>query len=579
MKYQTQIEAAFKRLGFKPRTGQLEAVDKILLEFVDNQMQNVVLCSPTGTGKSIIAAAVAETLTAIRGGRDDAIKSSISLTATNVLSAQYDSTFHGLGDTGKYIMLKGASNYDCSALTTVEEPVMADACAWWTMIQAGSEFEHILAKHCNSCEFMDIKRRKNTTRHLTTNYSYFFIDRMYTGKFEDRDLIIWDEAHLINDLFSEHNAIFFSQKRMLAFKKEIAETIHLTDIEIAKTINAIAADCAKVGKINEKNYHAYLNALQTVYKYAKEAGVAGAETALRSGKMSLYSKLSRFSKKFEGLGCKIDDLNKYEYPHVFEYKEDEASVSVKPVFVGEMIHALQAGPNNLFMSATITDSFITKTMTLDPTKTVFIKLPPVFPKENKQIIFFDTLSLSYQTLQNPEVVKQLRKNVAKIVEHHVDMGERGIVLTPSFKLQSEITAELRARPNAKKYKLFEQKQGEKLADTLAAFKAYTGGPAVLISPSIFEGVDLPGDLSRFQVMVKAPFPSLGDKRIKFILDHHPDLYSLTTIMKCIQGAGRSIRSKDDFAVTYVLDKNMERLWTSKANVWTDEFSTKYSKFL
>jgi Rad3-related DNA helicase len=579
MKYEQQIADAFKRLGFKPREGQMDAVNQILLAFVDEKMVNVILNASTGTGKSIIGAATAEALTALRGGHDGAIKSSISLTATNVLAKQYDTTFHGLGDRGKYIMLKGAGNYGCSALSTPSEEVAADACAWWTMVQSGSEFEDIMAKHCNKCEFLDIKRKKNLTRHLTTNYSYFFIDRMYTGKFEDRDLLIWDEAHLINDLFSEHNAIFFSQKRMLAIQKEIAETVHLTDVEVAKTISAIAADCAKVGKINEKNYKTYLNALVAVYSYAKEQGTILSDRALRSGHMSQYSKLSRFTKKFEGLLCKIDDLYKYDYPHVFEYKEEEQAVSVKPVFVGTMIEALQAASHNLFMSATVSEAFITKTMTLDKEKTKFIKLDPTFPKENKEIVFFDTMSLGYQSLQQPEVVKQLRKNVAKIVKHHIDQGERGIVLTPSFKLQNEIVAELTSASWAKSYKLFEQRQGEKLEHTLTAFKAYKGGPALLISPSIFEGVDLPGDMSRFQVMVKAPFPSLGDKRIKFILDHHPDLYNTITIMKAVQGAGRSVRSSSDHAVTYCLDQNLARLWSSPLNVWKNEFNTRFTKFL
>ena len=96
---------------------------------------------------------------------------------------------------------------------------------------------------------------------------------------------------------------------------------------------------------------------------------------------------------------------------------------------------------------------------------------------------------------------------------------------------------------------------------------------------MYEGIDLSGDLSRFQVMVKAPFPSLGDKRIKFIADTHSEMYSIMTIMKIVQGAGRSVRSEDDYAVTYILDKNAERLFGSKENLWKDEFNLRYTKFI
>jgi Rad3-related DNA helicase len=129
-------------------------------------------------------------------------------------------------------------------------------------------------------------------------------------------------------------------------------------------------------------------------------------------------------------------------------------------------------------------------------------------------------------------------------------------------------------------KLFEHIQGTKLEATLTAFKEYKGElPAVLVSPSMFEGIDLPGDLSRFQILVKAPFPSLGDKRMKFILDHHPDLYNVITIMKMVQGAGRSVRSMEDHAVTYCLDLNGQRVFNSNANIWKNEFNLRFTKFL
>ena len=579
MKYLQHIEDAFKRLGFSPRPGQVEAVNKILEAFLDDKIENVILSAPTGTGKSLIGAVAAEALSAIKNHNTDAPKASISLVSTNVLSAQYGSTFAGLGDQGKYVMLKGANNYSCSVLSSADEQSSADACAWYTMVQGGSEFNSVINEHCNQCEYFNTKKKKNLSRHLTTNYSYFFVDRMYTGKFEHRDLLIWDEAHLVNDLFSEHNAIYFSEKRMLGMMKDISENVSISDIEIVKTIRQIAKDCTVKDKINENNYRAYLTALMKVYTYAAEAGKSMAENAMRSNRMAAYSKLSRFAKKYEGLNCKIDDLFKYEYEHVFDYKEEEASVSVKPIFVGAMMSALQCASHNLFMSATLSDTFLTTTLHLDPAKTKFIKLPSTFPKENKEIVFFDPLSLSYASLQNPATVKQLCKNAAKCVKKHVLEGDRGIVLTPSFKLQNDIVRELHSQDWYSKYKLFEHRQGEKLEHVLAAFKAYKGGPAVLISPSMYEGIDLSGDLSRFQVMVKAPYPSLGDKRMKFILDKHKELYELLTIQKLVQGAGRSVRSAEDFATTYMLDLNAQRLMTSKANIWADEFHFRFTKFI
>jgi Rad3-related DNA helicase len=576
MKYEKQILAAFERLKFTPRAGQVEAVNEVLVAFIDEKMVNVILNASTGTGKSIIGAVTADTLSALKNNLEQS-KSSISLTATNVLAKQYEGTFGGLKN--DFIMIKGANNYECSALSTEEQTETADACAWYTMVQHASEFQSILDSECAKCEYKHIKDKRNAARHLATNYSYYFIDRMYTGKFEDRDLIVWDEAHLVNDLFSEHNAIHFSQKGIQKMAQEIADMVQITDMSIIKTLKQLSTDVGVKGKINDTNYQAYLKALHSVYTYAKTRGSVMQEKALRSGNHGQFTKLSRFTKKYEGLGCKIDDFEKYGYAHVFEYKEEDKAVTVKPVFVGTMMEALECAAHNLFMSATISEAFITKTMNLDPKRTKFIKLDPTFPKENKEVVFFDPLSLNFTSLKDPATVAKLRKNAAKIVKHHIQDGERGIILTPSFKLTEEIVQELEPLVKAGKMRLFDHRQGEKLEHVLTAFKAYTGGPAVLISPAMFEGVDLPGDLSRFQILVKAPFPSLGDKRMKFILDHHPDLYNTITCMKMVQGAGRSVRSAEDFATTYVLDLNAQRIFNSNTNIWKDEFNLRFTKFL
>jgi Rad3-related DNA helicase len=169
--------------------------------------------------------------------------------------------------------------------------------------------------------------------------------------------------------------------------------------------------------------------------------------------------------------------------------------------------------------------------------------------------------------------------VSKVVQKHTAEGQRGIILTPSFKLQNEVVDELRPLVVKGLFKLFDQRQGEKLADTLTAFKAYKGGPAVLISPAMFEGIDLAGDFSRFQIMLKAPFPSLGDKRMKVILDRHPDIYNVLTVMKMVQGFGRSVRSEEDHATSYCLDLNGQRLFNGAHNIWKDEFSIRFTKFL
>ena len=77
--------------------------------------------------------------------------------------------------------------------------------------------------------------------------------------------------------------------------------------------------------------------------------------------------------------------------------------------------------------------------------------------------------------------------------------------------------------------------------------------AVLMGPSLLEGLDLKDDTSRFQIFFKVPYPSLGDPLIKAKMQTSNEWYDWKTCISIMQGVGRSVRSKDDWAVTYVLD--------------------------
>jgi Rad3-related DNA helicase len=78
-------------------------------------------------------------------------------------------------------------------------------------------------------------------------------------------------------------------------------------------------------------------------------------------------------------------------------------------------------------------------------------------------------------------------------------------------------------------------------------------PTVLISPSLHLGLDLKDDLSGFQVITKVPYPSLGDRWINEKRKCNEQWYKWQTALRLVQDYGRSARSKEDWATTYVLD--------------------------
>lgn len=577
MKYEPQILEAYERLGFKPRGRQVEDINTILTAFLDEGFKTVILSAPTGTGKSIIGAVVADTLHMITHP-DAHVGASFLLTPTNVLSEQYHKTFQEGRDPNdtRFRMIKGAANFECAALSTPAEPQTAEVCS--IRLFQKEQMDSMINTFCNGCEYQHQKRMRDRSRHLITNYAYYFIDRMYTNFLAKRTVCVFDEAHLINDLFTEHNAIYFSDSRLQKMAQEINEALSLGHTDIFKTIKRIKEDL-NAGKINEQSYMKYLELLATIYYDVKDAAETAAEREIRNPKK--YLQLQKLSKKYFGLGCKIGDLMEYSYPHAFEYKErdpkykdSEDEVSVKPIFVGDMFEQLINADYNLLMSATFSEQYARRTLTLENAK--HIRLAPTFPRENKKIVFYKPQNLNFNTLKEAKTVKQLQATCYEIVKHHTDKNERGIVLAPSFALSEGIAAALGAMNL--NTRIFEHRRGEKLVEVLDRFKRHKG-PAVLLTPSGFEGLDLAGDLSRYQIILKQPFGSLGEARMKHILNIYPDIYNLLSLMKIVQGAGRSVRGPDDWATTYCLDTNTQRVFTAKNNEWADEFSVSFTSVL
>lgn len=524
----------------------------VLEQFFDFNKRNVVLSADTGTGKSIIAAVIAKCFNYIEPEK----LAAFTLMQNNALVGQYADTF-GKYSEKEFYQIKGASNYPCPALQelTNDPNVNAESCVFEQLPEPAK------LKFCTKCSFRKSRSLRNETMNLITNYSYYFVSKMWSESLEDRPLTVFDEAHTINEVFCDHNAIFFSVERLDDYANEVTRDLGPHAEAEAKTFREIKS-MIKSGQVRESNYMDVCRKLLHAYKTLTEKYMEHAE-----GKsMENAVKIKSIGKKYFNLGCKIGDLIQYNYDHVFEYRgDDEQSVSIKPVFIGRMAETI-LGKRNLFMSATISDKYIIETLELDHKTVGFVKLPPVFPAEAKAIVFVGNRSLNYGLMNDSDVIADLANQCNMIVDAHAGQEEKGLILVPSFKVAEQMAQGIKSR----RARVFLHDRRTPLHNLLYDFKKCTK-PAVLISPSIYEGLDFAGDDSRYQIILKAPYPSLGEKRMKHIADKYGDIYRLMTLKKVIQGIGRSVRSEDDWAVTYVLDANVKKLFNSDLNVWEDQF--------
>ena len=98
--------------------------------------------------------------------------------------------------------------------------------------------------------------------------------------------------------------------------------------------------------------------------------------------------------------------------------------------------------------------------------------------------------------------------------------------------------------------------------TLIRFFEKDENPLVLVSPSMSEGVDLPYDKCRFQVIYKMPFPYLGDKQVNMRMKRDKKWYAYKTVMTLMQAYGRGMRAEDDSCYTYIIDSDINMLFKS-----------------
>src|SRR2546426_11140941 len=118
-------------------------------------------------------------------------------------------------------------------------------------------------------------------------------------------------------------------------------------------------------------------------------------------------------------------------------------------------------------------------------------------------------------------------------------AERGLLHAPSYAAGARLVRDLAARAPAHARRLIWVESTEAKARALDAHRA-SSVPTVLVSPSLRDGVDLPDDFLRFQIVTKMPFPDLGDPWTAARRGRGPPWYALGTA-KAPGQAGRRPR--------------------------------------
>jgi Rad3-related DNA helicase len=601
------------------RTSQKDVIEEIC-NALNSGYKYILLEAPTGFGKSAVGVTIAQTL-----------GSSYICTATKDLQTQYSHDFEFIRSA------KGKNNFPCLVkedfvrcnshrcgvcIGTKDEcvhtscdygPCMHDesmegsGCRYrtfvndYTVINPGTQNELVSLlkdkkeyyerqyldwlhlKNLNGniiswkpCEYYDQLNKALVANHSIFNYSNFLALLPSKNFLPSRNLLILDEAHLLETEIVKFRGISITRKRWKRYLNDFVLTDHgynLDDwleflIRLEKKVLHLIGQDSIAESLAVERKAKYNFSIDSKKNQTNRNRIISASTLFEddeaiSSRVSAYSSINNIGEELlieiiqdiERLTRVINNIlsnpknwivsevhkENYEVLRV-DLKPLEPSAFCKPV--------LEKCSKNLIMSATILneETFCKNIgLSVKHDRIKFIKVDSDFPVEHRPVVPLNVEYLNFDNLNSAEVQKKISRAIDNIM--YIHKNDKGIIHTTSYDQLNFIMENL-SKENVRRLLVTDP---EVQRDEVIKQHVESNHPSVLISPSLHTGLDLRDDLSRFQVITKVPYPNIMDRWIYAKRKGNADWYYWQTALKLIQAYGRSVRSKDDWAKTYVLD--------------------------
>ena len=283
---------------------------------------------------------------------------------------------------------------------------------------------------------------------------------------------------------------------------------------------------------------------------------------------SEFVALAKQHEMLEGHTAKVEKfIQLYDEENwIFNMVESEGKsmrkLEFKPIDVSAYAEQMlfKSGKKVLLMSATILNQEgFCQMLGIPKDDCAFISIPSPFPSENHPIFAYPIAKMTAGSIDQD--LPKLAHAVSEILKQHPN--DKGVIHCHTYRIAKFL------KDNVKSNRLLihgSEDRVQKLQEHISSTR-----PTVLLSPSMQEGVDLKDDLSRFQIICKVPYPYLGDKIVKKRMHRWPWWYPLQTAKTIVQSVGRSVRSFNDHAVSYILDADWNRFYDKNSNIFPEGF--------
>ena len=528
--------------GHYPRNSQIKLINKINWA-IGEGYKYIILEAGTGIGKSAIATTLA-----------NMYEDSYILTMTKQLQEQY------LDDFGDMLVeIKGRGNYKCNYKGNCDFCIKA---------------EYNLRK-CSDCEYNQSFKKAVEAKNVITNYDYLYYAGVANPLLDSRELLILDEAHNLerkmlmlssSELNREYistkfgidifEPLMYGTKSINELKRNPDYWIELCDDlikECKKRIKKIEGDADKSVQVTldefESNPSKYSN-----FDYIE--------------KQNLEQDMKSFASISLGLSYKELIIDLPDKNSILNNAMD-ISAEFKPYSVlDDTQNLLKLGNVCIFLTGTLgsKDKFC-EWNNINPDETYYIyeKSPFDVAKRPIYVDFVGRMSGFRRGIPKWKNKRAINK-IKEILDMH--KNEKGVIHTSSNEQAFWIIDQLR------EYNLMFV-GGEDRNRTLKEF-AESKENIILIGASIKDGVDFKGDLCRFQIVFKVPYPQLNEQ-VKYRRDLDPKWFYYQTVMALMQAYGRGIRDSDDYCVMYIIDSSFKQLFDYNRGFFNEYFAEAIQK--
>lgn len=499
------------------RENQAHTLDR-LAAWNQSKKKFFILEGPTGYGKSPVAVCEGSFAKTMPGFGQFQQGAHI-LTPQKTLAAQYMEDFSRFG----LRELKGRANYPCEKWTAINGEDV-DCEVGGMLNGAGGDDER-----CASCPYRADKDRYIASPIGTTNFSYYLNEARFAGELPMRNMLVLDEGHNTED-----------------------QILSLTDTVIDRDRCDRYGVQGRLPEFDEGDNEAVLAWLDAVFMPAAQQHAVALGKKMREARDSDRAAVVKKVNALERFLLRVNMFRNSEDPtEWFAWTDGQSrALTIKPLtgrlFADDFLFS--KAQKVLIMSATILDfDTFMRNLGIRRSDAETLAVDSDFPVENRPLFYSPVGDMRYADIDR--TMPKMAPAIAALLDRYA--SKKGIVHTNSYKINRYMVDYLRNHGYGDRIVTHDNSKGAR-EQALVRHLTSPGKPTVLFSPSMFEGLDLKEDLSRFQIMCKVPYPAL-DPYVKARMRRDPDWYQWQTALKLVQATGRSVRSRTDRAHTHMLD--------------------------